>query len=252
MRGFFDSKWREEFHEIIDSIKKERIFWNLMKGAYENVNLNVRGVFSLYFISLERRITVGDLMFWRADTVSDNLDKNIIKKKWGGFKNNEVLFHAIEEREKSIEDFFDKDSLIFTETEINNKFKERGYEELQQIRSLYFKLLDKQKTGMSIWKARKELQNKAIKLEFDLSGNHKVDNKILKSLKMSQVEIGEIVISLISEKIKNKETARKIEKSLREWEQLHMLQWCLLDHYAAWEGNLIKITLWRVVEYVFL
>ena len=61
---------------------------------------------------------------------------------------------------------------------------------------------------MAIWRARKELENRAIHFEFDSSGNHRIDKNILVSLKRSQTEMGEIIISLISEKIKNKETAR--------------------------------------------
>ena len=41
-----------------------------------------------------------------------------------------------------------------------------------------------------------------------------------------------------------------MEKSLREWEQLHILRWCIADHAQGVTGG-ITLILWRVVEYVF-
>lgn len=77
-------------------------------------------------------------------------------------------------------------------------------------------------------------------------------------LKTSQVRIGEVVANLLCEEVineneedtKNRGTLRTI---LKEWKQLHMLRWCIVDFSSCWGNtNALQRLGWRILEFLSL
>ena len=265
MRGLFDTKWRESSQEKIDGIKHERIFWGLMRGAYE-VEHNVNDIYKLYVISLIKELTVGDIMmkgtsFPSYEEESDpySLDRTVIKKKYSWIKNINRLNDSIEKEGKFIENSLGKMNLTFTDKEVRDELKLAKKqlhtiadpEQYDRLVSFFAQLIEDKMTGVGILLSMRKLEENMSKFEYDHTGNVRVD--AFGPLVIAHMEINGIISKLLCKKIEDSEAAKKLENSLKKWMQLHMLRFCIVDH-SVWQvdTNVLERAFWRVVKSVFL
>ena len=259
-RGLFSKTWKEKTQDIIYSIENENKFWHLM-----GQEINAEKVFFAYLRTRNQRdyIRVGDCVM---DTYNENevnkndLDLKKFKKDRSIKVINNILNPKIEEKEKNISDYFTDNKITLTEDEIRKSFKK--FEEDSWIISDVTKhysgfmpahlnsLIKSDKTGISIWQELKKFVDEEHNFEFNRSGTKHVD--FLESLKMVQNELYSFIIDLLCEKFENKEKSEKIKKLLREWQQLHMLRWCVVDYASMMNLSIISEKIWRFVIFVFL
>jgi hypothetical protein len=191
----------------------------------------------------------------------NDLDKKTITK------NDEIeivnsLNLAIKDREKIISEHLEKTPIQFPEKEIHTKFEEfeERYDYLlgsisnnydNFIRGTVDSLTKNEISGVAIWEILKKIEDGTHDFEYDSTGNKQVG--FLDDLKLAQSAIITFFIDLLSEKNMNKETAQKLKKALVEWQQLHMLRWCVVD-YSIWTmgTNGIQRGMWHVAISVFL
>lgn len=255
-KGLFNKRWHEKAQDRVDGIKKMGVFWDLMSGAY-GVELGPKGVFESYLTSNIREITVGDLA--RAErTEKNSLIKNIIKKKeWSG-KNIKSLNKAIEERESIIKDCLEKNKVVFTDAKIRKDFEEiEEHWNVKGISKHYDRFIQRSldsltkgdKTGINLWTMLKEFVDRETDFDFDPTGNKKIN--FLESLKMAQSAIYEAVENVLCAKIENNEVRQTLQKALNDWQQLHMLRWCIVDH-SVWDIGLngIQRAMWRFIAVI--
>ena len=167
-----------------------------------------------------------------------------------GIENLNIIRKLLGERDETIKHFFDKDDQHFTKSGIKKIFDKRKDEifvmdKYDEFVSYYLKLLPNHEhlTKSDIWETRKRLEEKAGDLEWK-NEEEKVDFKTMFDLKKAQMEIGDVVSGILSEDGKN----GSLKKSLKEWEQLQMISWCIIDYSVAWQGtNGIQQFMWKIL-----
>ena len=286
IRGFFNTEWRGKAQEKIDSIKKRRVFWNLVNG-FDGSVFDIDWIFTIY---LDHN-RVRNAPLFSVLTEEDRKIRDLIKDNGMTYdlvgENVKVLNKAIEEREEIIRDLIDKRSLTYTNAEIKKAFSEDQIgEQYEKFVSIYFDLLPdrgpmpeehkriwkeledksvfpvgslKHSTSdeynlTEIWEARKRLSTVVGGFEYT-SEDKQVDSPTIFFLKKAQVNIGKVVANLlcedvINEKVEDTKTRGILKNTLKEWEQLHMLRWCIQDFsVVAWMGTSgFQRFIWRVVE----
>ena len=261
-RGLFDRNWRAKAQDNIDSIKNAKNFWHLMSQK-----INAEKVFSAYLRTRNQKdyIRVGDCVmdvYSNKDELETNdLDIKTINKDDSIKIINTILNPKIEEKEKIITDFLAENKTNFTEEEIRKSFKEYfddhfwNVDEVQKHYNRFMpahldSLVKSDKTGVGIWKVLKEFSDKEHEFEFDRSGEKHVE--FLDSLKFLQNDMKSFVIDLICKKL-GEEKSKKLMKALTEWQQLHMLRWCVVD-FSIWEigKNRIQTGMWHLATSLFL
>ena len=82
-----------------------------------------------------------------------------------------------------------------------------------------------------------------------VTGEKRVPN--IDSLEATYVEIGAVYRKVVCESFQGDSETLSI--LLQEWEQLNMLQWCLID-FTAWTSgkNRFYTTFWRLVVNIFI
>jgi hypothetical protein len=258
-RGLFDRKWKHKAQDIIDSIRNEKNFWYLMSQ-----DINVKRVFSVYVRILNQRdyIRVGDSimnLYGEHEADPNDLDKKIITKNRGIEIINSILNPAIQDREKAISEYLTNNKIHFSESEIREVFEDfETWNDKELLNSLprnygrYIynhidSLIKGEKTALIVWEMLKELEDKTHDFEYDSSGENKVN--FISDLKMAQAQVSNTFIELLSKKIEQKEIVKKIA----EWQQFHMLRWCVVD-WSVWNigTNGIQRGMWRLVNSLFL
>lgn len=289
VRGLFDSAWRKKAQEKFDSIKKERIFWRLING-YDGMVFNLYWVFTIYLDPRHLATFLTSFSYREKSEVEEDAEiKKLISQK-KGIENINTIRNAIEKREGIITQSFEKDEELFTKADIEKVFDARKDEMLvteqyDKFVEYYFRLLpsreplkDEHKkiwqeledkdaitpkgtlerviagkyNKADIWDTRKKLEEKVGDLEWKTE-EEKVDLETIFSLKKAQMEIGEVVSNLLCEDISDTTKKEALKNALKEWEQLHMLSWCIIDFEVSWHGtNKIQQWMWKIVEGVFL
>lgn len=223
------------------------------------------------------------------ETLGDTKIKNLIKDKGMAYdlvENMGVLNKAIDEREEIIKELLEKRTLTYTKAEVKETFAEQGFsEQYKRLALSYFDFLPdrgpvkeehekiwkeleakkvlpagslKHSTSdeyslNEIWQARKKLEEMSRRDEWKTE-DKKVDSGVLYSLKMSQTKVGEVVALLLCEEVINEKSEdtksrEALKIALRDWEQLHMLRWCILDYSPCWiNTDRIQRFKWRVLE----
>jgi hypothetical protein len=261
-RGLFDKVWRQRVQSIIDSIRNERNFWYLMKQ-----DINAERVFTVYVRTMNQNdyIRAGDCvmdLYSSHEADPNDLDKNIIKQGDGLSIINSTLNPAILEREKIISDSLDANPIEFSEKEIHHEI-EQYIEEKFPIMGLseefnrFISAIDLKKghkTSVAIWTARQELSKQMSDFEYDGSGNNKIAHDRLWYFETANISIGDLIANILVSKIENEDIKAKLKKALREWEQLNMLRWCIIDYDVAWTigTNRIQRSGWRLISTLFL
>jgi hypothetical protein len=259
LRGLFSRTWKEKTQDIIWSIGNEKNFWYLMSQK-----INAQRVFFVYLRIRNQRdyIRVGDCIMdvYSADeSVIDknDLDLKSITKNSGIGLINSTLNPQIEKKAEIISDYLTNNKITFTEDEIRKGFKE--LEENSWISGDVTKhynhfmsahldsLIESEKTGISIWQVLKKFADDEHK--FDDSGERL---NFLESLKMLQTDINNFVIDLLCGKFENKEKSEKLKKLLKEWQQLHMLRWCVIDYSSMRNLSILNEKIWRLIISIFL
>ena len=232
IRGLFNTKWREESQTRVDGIKQEKTFWNLMYGTFGDIELSAKDIFKLYVISLKDELRVGDFPMEKNNDPY-NFNIKIIKKGNSPFKNIEILNKVIIEKEKVI-------------TELLKKY-EVVVDEYDKLANFLTRVLRGQKKGLEIWEAIKKLDKAVSNYEWD-SKDRRVD--FITQLKMAHVDIWDLIIKLLSEKITDRSESVNFEKNFKEWEQLEMIKWCVVDFtISAYPNgsNYLSRGLWRII-----
>ena len=252
IRGLFNTKWREESQTRVDGIKQEKTFWNLMYGTFGDIELSAKDIFKLYVISLKDELRVGDFPMEKNNDPY-NFNIKIIKKGNSPFKNIEILNKVIIEKEKVITELLKKYEVVVDETEIHKKieaFKEDSWaigDEYDKLANFLTRVLRGQKKGLEIWEAIKKLDKAVSNYEWD-SKDRRVD--FITQLKMAHVDIWDLIIKLLSEKITDRSESVNFEKNFKEWEQLEMIKWCVVDFtISAYPNgsNYLSRGLWRII-----
>ena len=260
-RGLFSRTWKEKTQDIVNSIGNEKNFWHLMSQK-----INAEKVFFAYLRTRNQRdyIRVVDCVM-DIHSSKDGIDKtdlNIktIVKTNGIRLINSTLNPKIQEREKDISDYLTNNKIAFTENEIRQGFKE--LEENSWISDDVTKhytrfmsahldsLTESEKTGISIWQVLIKFLDEEHNFEFNRSGEKHVD--FLESLKMLQNELNSFVIDLLCKKFENKKQSEELKTLLNEWQQLHLLRWCVVDYSSMRNLSIISEKMWRFVIFVFL
>ena len=109
------------------------------------------------------------------------------------------------------------------------------------------RLVKSEKTGISIWQVLKRLADDEHELED--SGENL---NFLEDLKRLQLNINNFVIDLLCGKFENKEKSGKLKKALKEWQQLHMLRWCVVDYSSMRNLSILNEKIWRLIISIFL
>ncbi len=262
-RGLFDRSWRAKAQDNIDAIRNSKNFWYLMSQK-----INAEKVFSAYLRTRNQKdyIRVGDCVmdiYSNKEEINKNdFDIKTITKGDSIKIVNSVLNPKIQEKEKTISDILSENKISFTEDEIRKGFKEyfdEHFWNIDEVQKHYNRfmtahldsLVKSNKTGADIWKVLKDFADKDHEFEFDRSGEKHVE--FLESLKLLQNDVKNFVIDLLCGKIDNKEKSQKLKKAFTEWQQLHMLRWCVVD-FSVWEigKNKIQTGLWRMATAIFL
>lgn len=262
LRGLFNRTWREKTQDIIWSIGNEKNFWYLMSQK-----INAPRVFFTYLRIRNQKdyIRVGDCIMDAYSYSSEHeIDKNDLDiktiTKTEGIRLINSMNPKIQEKEKIITDYLTDNKITFTEDEIRKAFKE--FEENSWISGDVTKhynrfmpthldsLIKSEKTGISIWQVLKKFSDDEHNFEFDRSGNKHVD--FLESLKMLQTDVNDFVIDLLCGKLENKDKSEKLKKFLKEWQQLHMLRWCIVDYSSMRNLSIFNEKIWRLIISIFL
>ncbi len=262
VRGLFNRTWKEKTQDIIWSIGNEKNFWHLMCQK-----INAPKVFFAYLRTRNQRdyIRVGDCVMDIHSSENEvdktDLDIKTIIKSEGIRLINSTLNPKIEGKEKVITDFLTENKVSFTEDEIRKSFKEleeNPWSVSGDVTKHYNRfmpahldsLLKSEKTGVGIWKVLKDFVDKEHDFEFDRSGEKHV--AFLESLKMLQNDLNNFVIDLLCEKFENKDKSEKLKKELKEWQQLHMLRWCVVDYSSMRNLSILNEKIWRLIISIFL
>lgn len=280
-RCLFDSEYRQYIQDKIDSIKKMDIFWSLMKDhVSKNIklflqldedkkSLDIEDVFMIYVNKLTDGgiLTYGDFSVAKRSINVNALDKKIVRKRYSLIKNINILNNMIEEEEKLIKNSLEKIRISFTEIEMGTIQKNliktieidcvHNLEQLEQCKdllSIYFDLIKgKEKNGFNIWETMKILKDNTLKFEYNFISENKVNPKTITNLKFAEIRIDDLMIEILCEKLENKNITQKIEKSLKKWQQLHMLKWCMVDFgVGLLDTNIFERTYWRIILFLFL
>jgi hypothetical protein len=261
IKGLFNTKWREQGQNRINGFKREKIFWYLIKNANSKIELTIRDIYNLYILYLDGVLNPFSFPN-EKNSEPYNLDKNIIKKNKSSFSNIRFLGEKIVEREEIIIGLLEKNSVAIDAPEVQQKFEEfkkrhhkiKGApipEQYEKLTEHFVSLVKTSQSGKAIWDIRTKFDkevNKYIK-DYDKKNDDykEIDLDFIITAKM---EVDNIVKDLLCEKIQNTENRQKLAKSLTEWEQLKMLQWCLIDFdVLIHDGNPTNITvaLWRLI-----
>jgi len=261
LRGLFNRTWKEKTQDIVWSIGNEKNFWYLMSQK-----INAPKVFFAYLRTRNQKdyIRVGDCVMDIHSTKNEvdttNLDIKTIKKSEGIRLINSTLNPKIQEKEKVITDFLTENKINFTEDEIRKGFKE--FEENSWVSDDVTKhysrfmpahldsLTTSERTGISVWQVLKKFADEEHNFEFDRSGEKHVP--FLESLKMLQTDLNNFVIDLLCTKFENREKSEELKNSLTEWQQLHMLRWCVVDYSSMRNLSILNEKIWRLIISVFL
>lgn len=251
LRGLFNKEWRDASQAKVDAVKKERIFWRLVRG-YQGMNLGIEAIFTVHLDTrhLATFITSGNVR-------SEN-DKKILDllKGQNSFSSIKVLNDTLEEVDKVIAGIFSHDSQSYTKGEIK-KFLENRKDEKLFVPDQYDKFIDfymrflpdhAHLKGADLWEARKKLNDAADKLEWK-TDEVKVDAETLFAVRKSEVEVGEAVGEILCGKGEEKHILKAF---INDWEHIQMLRTCVVDLVVPWHGtNLLERWFWRAVE-IFL
>jgi hypothetical protein len=260
-RGLFDRKWQQRTQTIIDSIRNERNFWYLM-----NQDINAERVFNVYVRTMNQNdyIRAGDCvmnLYSKYEADPNDLDKNLIKHGDGLSIINSLLNPAMQDREKIISNCLDVNPIEFSEKEIHyeieqyteEKFPIMGpSEEFNRFLSA-IDLRKGHKTSAAIWAVRQELSKQMHDFEYDGSGNNRVAYDKLWNIEIANISVGDLIANILVSKIENENIEMKLKKALRQWEQLNMLRWCVVD-YIVWTigTNRNQRFGWRLMNTLFL
>ena len=263
LRGLFNRTWKEKTQDIVWSFGNEKNFWQLM-----NEKIDAQKLFFAYLRTRNQRDyirvydCVMDINSSSEYEISKNaLDLKSIPKTEGIRLINSTLNPRIEKAEKVIADFLTENKITFTEDEVRKSFKEleeNPWSISGDVTKHYNRfmpahldsLIKSDKTGVGIWKVLKDFVDKEHDFEFDRSGNKHVD--FLESLKMVQTDISDFVINLLCGKFENKDKSEKLKKELKEWQQLHMLRWCVVDYSSMRNLSILNEKIWRLIISIFL
>jgi hypothetical protein len=264
LRGLFNRTWKEKTQDIVWSFGNEKNFWQLM-----GEKINAPKVFFTYLRTRNQKdyIRVGDCIMdaysYSSEHEIDKSDFDIktITKTEGIRLINSTLNPRIEKVEKVITDFLTENKITFTEDEIRKSFKEleeNPWSISGDVTKHYNRfmpahldsLIKSDRTGVGIWKVLKDFVDKEHDFEFDRSGNKHVD--FLESLKMVQTDVSDFVIDLLCGKFENKDKSGKLKKELKEWQQLHMLRWCVVDYSSMRNLSILNEKIWRLIISIFL
>ena len=251
LRGLFNKEWRDAAQARIDAVKKERVFWRLVRG-YQGMNLGIEAIFTVH-LDVRHLAT-----FFTSDNVRSENDKKILELLNGqnSFSSIKVLNDTLEEIDKVIAGIFSHDGQLYTKGEIKKHFESRKDERLlmpdqyDKFVDFYMRFLPDHAhlKGTDLWKARKELNDVAGKLEWK-TDEIKVDAETLFAVRKSEVEVGEAVGEVICGKDNEKDILKAF---IKDWEHIQMLRTCVVDLVVPWHGtNLLQRWFWQIVE-VFL
>lgn len=251
LRGLFNKEWRGATQAKIDAVKKERIFWRLVKG-YQGMNLGIEAIFTVHLDT--RHLAT----FITSGNVRSEEDKKVLNLLNGqtSFSSIKVLNDALEEIDKVIAGIFSHDSQSYAKGEIKRLFEGRKDEQLfvpaqyDKFVDFYMRFLPDHAhlKGADLWEARKKLNDAAGKLEWK-TDEEKVDAETLFVVRKSEVEVGEAVGEILCGKGEEKHILKAF---IKDWEHIQMLRTCVVDLVVPWQGtNLLERWFWRVVE-IFL
>src|SRR3989344_1023291 len=257
MRGLFNREWHEAAQSKIDAIQRKRIFWQTLSGIEGSV-FDIDAVFTIY---LDPNWLPKLLLRGFGEENKDKEIKSLIRKRQG-YKSINSINNALEARDEIITSIIAKNSFAFTKADIEKKFDEHEKESFSVPEQYdkfvsYFLNCLPDKSGLEkfsltdVWVGRKKLEERVRGLEYKMGVRAEVraDSKTLFDLKKSQVEIGEVVLFIITEKTVNDKERSDIENALHDWEKLHMLHWCVVDYTVAWYGtNILQRGFWHFVE----
>jgi hypothetical protein len=262
LRGLFNRIWREKTQDIVWSFGNEKNFWQLM-----NEKIDAPKLFFAYLRTRNQRdyIRVYDCVMDIESPSVYEISKNALDlksiPKIDSIRLISTLNQKIEGKEKVITDFLTENKVSFTDDEIRKSFKELEEDPWSisgDVTKHYNRfmpahldsLIKSDKTGVGIWKVLKDFVDKEHDFEFDRSGNKHVD--FLESLKMLQDNVNNFVIDLICGKFENKDKSEKLKNELKEWQQLHMLRWCVVDYSSMRNLSILNEKIWRLIISIFL
>jgi len=247
--GLVKINWNDNAKTKLNSLRKERIFWELANG-YEGIIFDIKAIFTIY---LDQRLLVNFITGVKERTEDDNEILKLLNKK-RDTENINVINDAIEDRNNNIVKILNANQQLITKNEVVRVFENHKEEQilvpeqydrfvkyfLQTLRGDSIKLTD-------VWDVRLKLEDNSTELEWK-SDENKVEPETLFILKKSQEEVGEVVIKLLCQKISDEKTTNVLRKNLEQWEKLHMLRWCIVDYSVDWIGtNGIQRTLWGIL-----
>ena len=277
--------WTPEAQEKIDTARKERRFWHLVKG-YNGMSFDIQWIFNIYLEPRHLSTFMTSMHKEPEDVLArEQKIKGLLTKR--GNENDIIrrLNLEILDKENTIKGILDTYVFSYTQEELSNEFAEYGKmhftgEQYKKLTALYlsflptintapwtekeidnFELLEKilpkesmtysseeLRGGINLWDARKELEEKMGELEFDTAGEQ-LPLGLLYSVKQADLQIGEIVRTLLCKCIPNIEVSEKLKNSLTDWSHLHLLRWCLVDFSVGWIGtNSIHRFFWRAIS----
>jgi hypothetical protein len=262
IKSVFNHKWHIRVQDIVDSLKKERIFWHLMSGRYEKVGvgkigytkLGVNDVYRLYLISMFDELTLGNFLNIKYSETDQQI-KNLIKKGlYSGIKNINILVAEEKKVAEIILEILSSSAASFSINEIRenadkNVWASKHYEKFV---SIYIGILGDTKqsrySSSDLWNARIKLQEKQSELEWK-SENQKLEPNELAYLKSEETEFNEVISSLLISKMQTDVNLEKLSINIEKYEDIEKLKWCLVDH-SLWmltnEATSIQIVWWRI------
>lgn len=252
-RLFLNKELHKNAQTRVADVKKERIFWRLVNG-YDGMIFDVHWIFTIYLDPRHLATFLTSSSFMEKGDKDAKIKKLISQKN---FKNINVINNEIEQRQKQIKEHLDKAAISFTESEIKKEFisfkDDRIFvpEHYDKYESVYLRLLaNKTPSAFEVWEARVKFEDVSSQFEWK-SEEEKLDQESIFAVKKSQREIGEVVSNLLCKQIEHNAERDSLKNLLEEWEQLHMLRWCIVDYSANWIGTTgIERMMWRAAESV--
>ncbi len=238
----FDEKYFKNIKLTIDRIKRKYWFWSLMRQD----NLDIPDIFKLYIVNFKKKLPINNLLLIHEldqNNISNQEStlKKVIKQSNTSFKNFQILFSEIENREKSIEGLLKCYSFSIEKSDINRRFKKYKEDRIfweddfikryDDIVSYFIQLINNNTNLLDIWEKRKLFEDKMSK-KYKFFNDEKIDFFI--NTKLSQQYIGEVFTNILCEKIKDTERSTQLKILISEWEKLHMLRWCIINYDDTW------------------
>lgn len=253
-RNFLSVPWNDDAKAKFETIRKERLFWNLVKD--KKTSWGVDSIFTIY-LSPDH---FAPLLLYRSPRTET--DKEILKliRKGKDFANINALNRALEERDASIKKTLGHALRLISKSDVREAFDLHGEERgvPTQYRKFVYMYLDHLTVNdskcLEVWEARKKFEENTAQLEWK-NEDEKVEPLKLFDVKKSQEAVGRVIAKLLSERFAVEvqidtipDCTDSLIKDLEQWEQLQMIQWCILDYSVGWlNTNGVQRLMWKAL-----